>query len=73
MNPHWFLFAVLLSTVLAPQNAYSQTDRYGVLGQAVRENDIQRVKSLLAEGADVNELSRSGARPIHLARNMIML
>lgn len=73
MNPNWFLFAVLLSTVLAPQNAYSQTDRYGVLGQAVRENDIQRVKSLLAEGADVNELSRSGARPIHLARNMIML
>jgi len=73
MNPNFLFFGMLLSSVLATHNAYSQTDRYGELGQAVRENDIQRVKSLLAEGADVNELSRSGARPIHLARNMIML
>ena len=73
MNPNFLFFGMLLSSVLATHNAYSQTDRYGELGQAVRENDIQRVKSLLAEGADVNELSRSGARPIHLSRNMIIL
>jgi ankyrin repeat protein len=73
MNPNFWFFGMLLSSVLATHNAYSQTDRYGELGQAVRENNIQRVKSLLAEGADVNELSRSGARPIHLSRNMIIL
>ena len=70
MNLLFSLFAVLLfsSTALAQvQPSQSQLDRYEGLHKAAHENDVETLKQLIQNGADLEARDGSRRTPLHVA------
>ena len=70
MNLLFSLFAVLLfsSTAFAQvQPSQSQLDRYEGLHKAAHENDVETLKQLIQNGADLEARDGSRRTPLHVA------
>lgn len=63
-DKRWKLMFVYISAVIFSLSGFALA---GPLHVAAQEGDLQKVKSLIAKGSDVNVGNQSGLTPLHLA------
>lgn len=61
------LFMALVAAIIEISCVSAQAKRASQLNEAVKKGDIQAVRQLISEGADVNEPPNSSWKPIHTA------